>query len=67
MLHFELSAVVLVAAPAACCSMYLKFRPTAAATADVCLPMSSVGVHARRTYTAAVLTPYVRVPSYLNV
>ena len=49
-LHFQLSAVVMVAT--SCCSMYLKFFPTATAAtpAVVCLPMSSVGVHAHRTY-----------------
>ena len=49
-LHFELSAVVLVAT--SCCIMCSKFRPsaTAATPAVVCLPMASVGVQARRTY-----------------
>ena len=48
--YFELSAVILVGT--SCCGMYYKFRPsaTAATPAVVCLPMSSVGVHARRTY-----------------
>ena len=49
-LPFELSAMVLVAS--SCCSMCEKFRPSVTADAAdvVCLPMPSVGVHARRTY-----------------
>ena len=49
-LPFELSVVVLVAT--SWCRMCSRFRPsaTAATPAVVCLPMASVGVHARRTY-----------------